>query len=488
MKKTLVLFFAMIWGLSAVFAENLSSRVKQKVGSRSKTLEMVFSIEEPTQYQKDQIRAAVEQAVQAAKKQKFTDLASLIYFLNRQFTQEDGDSTLLKMAFPEKEGAKPAGFLDCDSRALLVLAGLEQLGYPFGRVWPVSVPLYAIVPNHVVLSDGKDLYDLLTNDSFVLSKDNNLINVQDLDTPRKIESLLLTNKGSFFGVQGDREKAASYYTRALKAYPDNLTALLNLFRVGQGLTKLKAGDRVMRVYAANYWRLQGRSGVTADKLSRKDLIQAVKGNHLVAQGAVSFVDSCAETAPREYLDMVVYWGALLTETEHNPMGLYGFKTGIMLFKLGRFKEMVKAFDESAKRLAKDAGLPAENVTARDLPQLIRTVPWNNFDSQSIGISLPDWWELFPGLREQALVAANTWLAGKIILAEQEVSAQAFQNIRQDFALAHILLMADDELDWDSPRIPMWVTDIINQLKSWKGCRNFINTLNTPNLTAEGFCK
>lgn len=488
MKKTLVLFFTMIVGVGAVFAESLSAKVKQQVSSRSKTLEMVFSFEDPTVYQKEQIRAAVEKAVKAAQKQQFTDSASLIYFLNRQFTQENGDSILLKMAFPEKKGAQPAGFLDCDSRALLVMAGLEQLGYPFGRVWPVSVPCGAIVPNHVVLTDGTGLYDLLLNDSFVLNKDSNLVNVQDLDTPHKIESLLLTNMGSFFGVQGDREKAAFYYTQALKAYPDNLTALLNLFQVSQGLTKLKAGERVIRVYAANYWRLQGRSGVTADKLSRNDLIQAVEGNQLVAQSVVSFVDNCAEKAAREHLELVLYWASLLTETSHNPMGLYSFKTGMMLFKLGRFEEMVKVFDASAKRLAADAGLPADNVSARDLPQLIRTIAWNDFNPKSLGLSQPDWFELFPGLRMQAIIAANTWLAGKVFLGEQEVSVQSFQEIRKDFALAHILLVADDRLDWNSPQIPAWVTDIVNQLKSWKGCRHFINTLNQPNLTAEGFCK
>lgn len=275
MKKLFSFLFSLLFAnMLAVAAPANVSRLGENIEARlavktSPTLQVVLDLEEANAYQRAQIEGLLSRLVAEVKGKRFNKLADVVFYLNSRLPNTGSeDSMLLKNAFAERRGEKPKENLDCDSRAILVKSVLEILGYPYGKVW------LATLPNHAVLTDGRNYYDLISRQMEYYEGDD-LALLHQITTDKQFKSLILANlatyhnsqAGSIFG-RVDREKkrtAKNLFKKAVSLDPTNINALKNLLsflKYDENDAKYK--KQIVEVMVYNYLRNTGQAPQVTD--------------------------------------------------------------------------------------------------------------------------------------------------------------------------------------------------------------------------------
>lgn len=238
MKKILlftlcVVFSSSLWGAGNV--ASLERNIEKNVHKKriSSVLSMILEVEEPTEYQREEMIKLEHALYQAAKDETFQNFSQLAKFLDEHMPASEYDTILIKDAFPTKPGAKPKGSLDCDGRTLFTLGVLERLRKPF-KVYAVSQV------DHMLLSDGKLFYDLLYKDYGREADKNEWSYSFPLLTKKEIYGHLLANKALFLWKGGGErfypeqlpfiEKGFEIARESYRYNPKNLSLIFNWYK------------------------------------------------------------------------------------------------------------------------------------------------------------------------------------------------------------------------------------------------------------------
>ncbi len=285
---------------------NLKNEIRNNIKDKqfkSKTLNMVIELEEPTEYQKNQIYNLFNNLCANAKKSNITDIGGLIAFINSQIPgdpEDTKDYTLFKYAFPESKGQAPKGSFDCDSRSLLVLSVLEALGKS------QNIKLVDLT-GHVILTDikTKKYFDLTLKDINVVPDQDKLLLSNILFKNDDLKSLLLTNiatdyasKGAgnvVLNKEGDKEtlqKAQKLLEEAITLNPRNIAAINNAKYVLSVMPQEKVYDEEgYRDYTAGYDEMKQKEAIY-NVLTLSVLIQNYTDNN---QAPIPNLFVCKET-------------------------------------------------------------------------------------------------------------------------------------------------------------------------------------------------
>jgi len=167
--------------------------------NQSQILGFMASIEKPTDYQLKQIIALIDNITTETKKQNFSDLQQKITFINNQLDSNFTDknpSAMVKDIFPEAEGKKPIGGLDCDARSVLIVSILNKLGH---NVEDVNLATFY---GHMALINKKDklIYETTVN-SFKPLKDLDTNSISQIDILKDLKQFLAYNIGKICAGQ-----------------------------------------------------------------------------------------------------------------------------------------------------------------------------------------------------------------------------------------------------------------------------------------------
>lgn len=220
----------------------------QKALRKDNAIHAVFEVEKPSDYQRGRLLDAVQQI-----KGELAGLLSTveaITHINKRlseiFPNEEklGDSALLKDIVPAKEGGKPKGNLDCDSRCLLTLSVMQELGR---EKEAVIVEMTGHTMLYIPASQA--FFETLTGKMRKKSglSERELLEMNALETPRKVQALACANmaasiaseieaqgQASLFGTQdrnfdfdGKKKEMDRLFMKALELDPEQITLRKN---------------------------------------------------------------------------------------------------------------------------------------------------------------------------------------------------------------------------------------------------------------------
>ena len=444
---------------TSVSAESLEENVRRVVGRRSPTLAMVLQIEEPTPYQQQQIEALVNKAYLAAQKKQFKSLDELALFINNQFPQDGEDTPLLKGAFSEAPDQAPQGTLDCDSRALLVVAVWEMLGKPLGNLQLVQMTTDFL--SHVVLSTGDSWLDLTTGKPF--DRQQPLAQpayVQLLDTPTKLQSLSYANRAAASLISRRKASQADTFSqKSLSLWPDNLVSLQNM-RSDKPSNYL----RVVHVRAANYLASKGQR--VSIPLTHNQLVQAAAENSAVTMALLNEIDKLSaagnevllQGSDKEYnwqsQELKIEANKILIEADRNPFGLMSIRLGKVFFDLDRFDEMIQQANQADRmlptRLYPDPNHPGEYIKIPEVNK--RGETWDDFKDE---------------VERERFELVNMIMAARIIRGEQKPIREELEKKQWSYEILSCVL---------DGYCPMKLIKPAEKLRTWKGCRSFREAL------------
>ena len=211
---------------------SLENQIKKSLQEKriSSFLSMVIEVEEPTEYQREEMIKLENKLYRLASEQEFKDFAQLAKFLDDLMPEAEDDTIFIKDAFPVQEGEEPKGDLDCDGRTFYALGVLERLGNPF-KVYAVSQI------DHMLLTDGNLFYDLLYKEFGRKPMKNEWSFSFPFITKQELYGHLLANKAVYFWKGGGKrfyddqlpfiEKGFPLAEKAYEKNPKNVSLLLN---------------------------------------------------------------------------------------------------------------------------------------------------------------------------------------------------------------------------------------------------------------------
>ncbi len=239
MKK---IFLFILWAVLPAYLwaagdfPSLENQIKKSLQEKriSSFLSLVIEVEEPTEYQREEMIKLENKLYRLASEQEFKDFAQLAKFLDDLMPEAEYDTIFIKDAFPMQEGAKPKGDLDCDGRTFYALGVLERLGNPF-KVYAVSQI------DHMLLTDGNLFYDLLYKEFGRKPMKNEWSFSFPFITKQELHGHLLANKAVYFWKGGGKmfyddqlpfiEKGFPLAEKAYEKNPKNVSLLLNWYKM-----------------------------------------------------------------------------------------------------------------------------------------------------------------------------------------------------------------------------------------------------------------
>lgn len=420
----------------------LQSRVEKNVKAKtSATLNTVLDMEEANAYQRAQIEKLVTTLVKEVKPTNFKNNAEIVFYLNEKLPNfGDSDSVLLKNAFPTSEGEKPKENLDCDSRAILVKSILELMGYPFGKVW------LATLPDHAVLTDGKQYYDLISGRIEVYANAE-LPLIHRIDTENQYKSLITANLatqarvdagGGLLMQRANPEKvneAIRLFKKAVELDSSNLNALMNLVRQIKWKEDISGYQKqIVEVMTLNYLVNTSQN----PKVTDEAILNVMRLSPKVREEMMdlSFVDN----------KNVALWAVeLLVKVGENPGGWFSFVAAKINFEQGNYEAMRKNLDVAYSLLGKEDHMRKQ------------------FEIAQLG-------------REMELL--KRIITGEIPATDNEKLKQLVQESK----VMQMILNGD--------QIPMMYMDLGDFMARWKGCRSFMNRVSNEAFSnkLEDFCE
>ena len=213
--------------------------IKKEIGT---ILSWNIETEKPSEYQLRQIVEMRDRIANEVEQNKLLNTTKLLQLINASIDSnfEGGQNTVyLKDAFAEAEGNKAKGTFDCDSRAMMIMAVLEKLGYSNSTVSMCTLE------GHMVLWIKKEnkFLELTNNEIRELSAEEKL-QLNLIDSVQKYLSHLLSNEATDLALKSGRskeklEESAKKFEESIKLDSGNITACLNyIYTLGGKLTSI----------------------------------------------------------------------------------------------------------------------------------------------------------------------------------------------------------------------------------------------------------
>jgi len=475
--------------------KELKENYNEKLGS---LLRWNVEIEQPNAYQLKQIIEMKGRIVNKIKDKKFSSTVEMLKFINLEIDAnfEDKKATVyLKDAFAEQEGAQPKGNFDCDARAVMCQAVLEELGFT-----SADVEMCAFEGHMMLLDKATNQYFETTKNQVVTLSESERVQQHVIDSYEKYLSYLISNEatqlaqqasGEIFGSKHmDKDKlslAIDKFSKALKLDKDNITASLNFIKlvkdkllIAEGDDKTQLIERASAVYKNMLIRLVKRYYNIADnqiesgglKLKDKEerptlpekkkveslkdlgkpvdgLIQgAIVGNNYIQDKFNDYASFNYFTADN-YEEAIKTWQLLLTANEKSD--------GNMIDRAGYKIYMAKAHfkNQDYKKFIKIA-----NDAMSNLYELV----YNSNNSAYINYR--------DNLREEMDVLSSQILAAKIMLGEIEVNSNNVEDFCHKYKNDNLLgPFISGERHWSLKDI-----DAVEALKGWPGFSKLIKLI------------
>lgn len=459
----------------------LSKKLKASEPAYSPSLNIVLGMEKPTPYQRKQIESLFFSIVKESRNKKFDNYLHLLRFINSKIKGEDKDSIFLKDAFAYQPGKKPEGAFDCDSRSIMALSVVEALNFPFGNLYLLETT------GHVVLFDGKTVYDLRNNSQYELTNEDRLL-VNVFSSGKELKSLLLSNIATYLGGGSDlsfrkkgkenfKKQSRVLFEQALDLNPKNITALQNL-NIITGDLKYKM--QLLGVIFANYKDVFAKPAILKVNTEVKTknnarpqkeslAIEAIANSDVISNAVENMI---FEAFAKKQFDVAVFLEDMLVKAGKNDSFSDGYAAQAS-FYLGNYDDVNKYFmmsqeDQSVslykKRANKEEKMLSEGE--KEMQEIFSASKLSNYSSLLYN-------RLYEYLNEMNMVAGI--MSGRIVLTSE--------NIEYYSMLSYVVR---DIRTGNYPSTPY--LDVYDAIRTWPGCRNFIRGLKGIIKTDESICK